>query len=156
MIGGFGANKYEHKIQALARKLPWVILEGSVSAQRKQEILSSCRYGIHGAEGEGFGIGVAEMVKAGCITFAPADGGPADILDHEALLYRSDDDAVEKICTVLSRPALQDSLLEHLRQQAGKFSAERFMRDLRTIVDKFLAGDSSGLKISRQAVEAAS
>jgi len=139
MIGGFGTNKYERKLQALARSLPWVILEGSVSEQRKQEILKSCRYGIHGAEGEGFGIAVAEMVKAGCITFAPAEGGPADILDHDALLYRGDDDAVEKIYALLSRPALQASLLEHLRQQAEKFSAERFMRDLRTIVDKFLA-----------------
>ncbi len=155
MIGGFGTNRYERKIQALARRLPWVTTEGSVSEQRKQEILSSCRYGIHGAEGEGFGIAVAEMVKAGCITFAPADGGPSDILDHEGLLYRGADDAVEKICAVLSRPALQASLLEHLRQQAGKFSAERFMRELRTIVDTFLTDDSSGLKTSRQAVEGA-
>ncbi len=155
MVGGFGTKKYERKIQALARRLPWVILEGSVSEQRKQEILRSCRYGIHGAEGEGFGIAVAEMVKAGCITFAPAEGGPADILDHEALLYRGDDDAVEKIYAVLSRPALQASLLEHLRQQAGKFSAERFMRDIRAVVDKFLTGDSSGLKISHAAVKGA-
>ena len=139
MIGGFGTNKYERKIQTLARRLPWVILEGSVSEQRKQEILRSCRYGIHGAEGEGFGIAVAEMVKAGCITFAPAEGGPADILDHNALLYRGDDDAVEKIYAVLSRSALQANLLEHLRQQARKFSAERFMRDLRTIIERFLA-----------------
>jgi len=44
---------------------------------------ASSRYGIHGAEGEGFGIAIAEMVKAGCVTFAPAVGGPAEILDHE-------------------------------------------------------------------------
>ena len=152
MIGDLGTNKYARKIQALAHRLPWVIPEGSVSEQRKQEILSSCRYGIHGAEGEGFGIAVAEMVKAGCIPFTPVEGGPAEILSHEALLYRDDDDAVEKICAVLNRPALRASLLEHLRRQAEKFSAENFMRDLRAVVDKFLTGDSSGSKISRAAV----
>ena len=142
MIGDFGTNKYARKIQALTRGLPWVILEGSVSEQRKQQILRSCRYGIHGAEGEGFGIAVAEMVKAGCIPFTPVEGGPAEILNHEALLYRDDDDAAEKICAVLSRPALRASLLEHLRRQAEKFSAENFMRDLREIVEKFLAKSS--------------
>ena len=155
MTGDFGANKYARKIQALARSLPWVIPEGSVSEQRKQEILRSCRYGIHGAEGEAFGIAVAEMVKAGCITFAPVEGGPAEVLGHDALLYRDADDAVEKICAVLSRPALRASLLEHLRRQAEKFSAENFMRDLRAIVAKFLTADSSGLKASRVAVEGA-
>ena len=40
---------------------------------------------------------------------------------------------------MLSRPALQASLLEHLRRQAGKFSAEDFMWDLRVMVEMFLA-----------------
>ena len=77
--------------------------------------LTGCRYGIHGREGEAFGIGVAEMVKAGCITFAPAEGGPAEILAHQALLYENDADAVEKISAVLSHDVLREELIWHLR-----------------------------------------
>jgi len=143
IIGPLDNSPYSKRIASLARKHPgWVLPEGSRAAEDKLRILTECRYGIHAREGEAFGIAVAEMVKAGCITFAPAEGGQAEILDHDALLYRGDDDAVEKICAVLSRRALQASLSEHLRQQAKKFSAENFMRDLRAIVDKFLAKSS--------------
>ena len=120
----------------------WIVLEGRLFGESKARILAESAYGIHARSSEAFGIAVAEMVKAGCITFAPAEGGPAEILSHEALLYRDDEDAVEKICAVLSRPALQATLLEHLGRQAEKFSAENFMRDLRAAVEKFLAKSS--------------
>jgi glycosyltransferase involved in cell wall biosynthesis len=138
LVGGFGATVYSRTIQTLVQELPWVVLEGSVSEQSKIQILTSSRYGIHGAQGEGFGIAIAEMVKAGCIAFAPAEGGPAEILSDPALLYRDDDDALEKITAVLSDEQLQQKLLAHLRGQANKFSAERYMHGLRAAVGKFL------------------
>jgi glycosyltransferase involved in cell wall biosynthesis len=138
LIGGFGKNIYARSIQMLARSKPWVTLEGALSQQRKIEILTASRYGIHGAEGEGFGIGVAEMIKAGCITFAPAEGGPAEILEHAELLYRDDHDAVEKIIAVLDDDKLQRKLLAHLVLQGEKFSAENYMRGLRTAVEQFV------------------
>ena len=103
----------------------------------KAQILAACRYGIHGREGEAFGIGVAEMVKAGCITFAPAEGGPAEIVNHEALLYRDDDEAIEKITAVLDQRALRGELIDHLRNQAKHFSPEAFMTGLREAVTTF-------------------
>ena len=104
----------------------------------KAQILAACRYGIHGREGEAFGIGVAEMVKAGCITFAPAEGGPAEIVNHEALLYRDDDEAVEKITAVLDQRALRGELIRHLRNQAKHFAPEAFMTGFREAVYDFL------------------
>ncbi|MGA7871730.1 MAG: glycosyltransferase family 4 protein [Candidatus Binatus sp.] len=143
IIGPLDNSPYSKRIGSLALGHPeWVLLEGSRAGEDKLRILTDCRYGIHARKGEAFGIAVAEMVKAGCITFAPAEGGPAEILDHDSLLYRDEDDAVEKICAVLSRPALQASLLEHLWRQAEKFSAENFMRDFRAAVEKFLAKSS--------------
>ena len=38
------------------------------------------RYGIHTMENEHFGIGVAEMVRAGCIPFVHDSGGPVEIV----------------------------------------------------------------------------
>jgi glycosyltransferase involved in cell wall biosynthesis len=138
LIGGFESNVYARHIHALAQKLPWVSLEGSLSQRRKEEVLSTCAYGIHGAEGEAFGIAVAEMVNAGCITFAPVEGGPAEILNHDALLYRDDDDAVDKIIAVLRDTELQQTLLAHLCQHAGKFSTENYMCGLRAAVERFI------------------
>jgi len=104
IIGPLDSSPYSRRIGSLAQRHPeWVILEGSCVSEKKAGIMANCRYGIHGREGEAFGIGVAEMVKAGCITFAPAEGGPAEIVSHAALLYRDNDDAVEKIRTVLNR-----------------------------------------------------
>ena len=138
VIGGLDANQYARKIQQLAAELPWVVLEGSVSDERKKEIMRSSRYAIHGAEGEAFGIAVGELLKAGCLTFASACGGPAEILDHEALLYQSDDEAATKISTVLENGRLREHLRNHLRRQAEKFSIRNFNTALHEIVEDFL------------------
>ncbi len=138
VVSGFGTDTYARTIKSRLKDLPWVVIDGSVSDKRKREVLTGSRYGIHGAEGEAFGIAVAEMVRAGCITFASVEGGPAEILDHPALLYRDEDDAVEKICAMLASERLRYELSAHLRRQADKFSAENFMSVLREIVAEFL------------------
>jgi glycosyltransferase involved in cell wall biosynthesis len=139
IIGPLDNSHYARTIASLAQRYSeWVLLEGLQAGEEKRRIFEACRYGIHGREGEAFGIAVAEMVKAGCITFAPAEGGPAEILDHEALLYRNDDDAVEKITAVLDSQMLRDKLNRHLRRQAEQFSPESFMAGLRSAVNRFL------------------
>lgn len=138
IVGPLDNSPYSRTIVSLAQLHPeWVLLEGRCVGDEKARIMAECRYGIHGREGEAFGIALAEMVKAGCITFASAEGGQAEIVDHEALLYRSEDDAVNKIVAVLKDGALRKSLRHHLRGQAGKFSAEHFMSELRAAVERF-------------------
>jgi glycosyltransferase involved in cell wall biosynthesis len=139
IIGPLDNSPYSRTIASLASRHPeWVLLEGRCMGDEKTRIMGECRYGIHACEGEAFGIGVAEMVKAGCLTFAPAEGGQSEIIDHEALLYRGDKDAVEKISAVLSSRALQLELSGHLRRQAQRFSTEKFMDGIRVVVDEFL------------------
>jgi glycosyltransferase involved in cell wall biosynthesis len=139
IVGPLDSSRYAKTITALARQNSnWMVLEGLKVGREKERLLSACRYGIHGREGEAFGIAVAEMVKAGCITFAPAEGGPAEILRHDALLYSGHDDAVAKIAAVLERKALRSELAAHLRRQGEQFSPERFMSGLRSVVQDFL------------------
>lgn len=138
VVGECDASPYAKTIAALAAQYSeWVFLEGRKVGAEKSRILAECRYGIHGREGEAFGISVAEMVKAGCITFAPSEGGPAEILAHEALLYRNEDDAVKKIIAVLEYEALRKQVAVHLRDQAAKFSPELFMAGMREAVDSY-------------------
>ena len=139
IVGQLDSSRYAKAISALAaRNSNWVVMEGKVVGSAKERMMAECLYGIHGREGEAFGIGVAEMIKAGCITFAPAEGGPAEILGHDALLYHGNDDAVRKIIAVLASESLRTQLAKHLRLQAGRFSPQRFMSGFRSAVDDFL------------------
>ena len=92
---------------------------------------------------------MAEMVKAGCAPFIPAEGGQAEIVDHPALMYRSVDEAVAKIDAVLRTPALQAELRTHLADQGELFSAERFMVGIRQAVETFLATRGSQREVGR-------
>lgn len=116
----------------------WIRIEGAIHGDRKARILSSCRFGLQMCANEAFGIAVAEMVKAGAITFAPQHGGPAEILQHSDLLFSNETDAVDKIEAVLTSPERQAGLRDHLASRSNLFSAERFMREARSRVSEAL------------------
>ncbi len=140
VIGGTGETTYGKSVGDLCKaQRDWVTMEGSRFGEEKTSLLAQHRFGIHACQGEAFGISVAEMVKAGCITFVPTEGGQAKIVNHESLMYDNVEDAVEKIDIVLRKPQLQAELSEHLKRQGEQFSVERFMVGLRAAVEKFLS-----------------
>lgn len=130
--GNYLINKYRGEES-------WISFEGECSGPRKHDLLSRHKFGIHGCSGEAFGIAVAEMVKAGCITWVPDDGGQTEIVDHPMLKYSSIDDAVDKIDRVLRQRKLQNELTQYLKLQALKFSEENFVNGLQKVVQSFLA-----------------
>jgi glycosyltransferase involved in cell wall biosynthesis len=141
ILGGVDDSPYGRKIKRLAEKhRKWVLLEGWVAGRRKAELIAGHRYGINGRQNEPFGIAAAEMVKAGCIVFVPDSGGQKEIVDHPALTFRDDDEAVEKIAAVLRNAELQEKLRNHLARQAQMFSAERFQQQIRDVVWQALSG----------------
>lgn len=116
----------------LARHAAWVRIEGSLSRRDVAERVSRCRYGIHGMVGEHFGIAVAEMQRAGCLVFAPARGGPAEILGGDRrLLYDDPSAAVERIDRVLRDAALREDARRASAVRSDRFTAERFVAALR-------------------------
>ena len=119
----------------------WIVPEGRVSGARKAQILAHCRFGIQACGAEAFGISVAEMVKAGAIVFAPADGGQTEILDQPYLLFSNVNEAVEKILAVLENTSLQSDMRTHLKGQAQLFSAQSFMQEVRACFTEFLNAD---------------
>ena len=139
VIGKITNSAYGKKIRKFCyHHREWIISEGSCFGDKKQSLLTGHKFGIHACQGEAFGIGVAEMVKAGCIVFTPSEGGQAEIVNHQSLLYDSLDDAINKIDTVLQQPKLQSLLRNHLEKQGMKFSTNNFMHGLRAAVEKFL------------------
>lgn len=135
VVGPTVDGTYQREVDALAASREHVRLEGEVSRSRLVELACTHRYGIHGKEYEHFGMAVAELAAGGTIPFVPATGGQHAIVDdREELLYESVDDAVEKIDSVLSDPALQRTLRMGSRTIRRRFGRERFKETVRSVV----------------------
>jgi glycosyltransferase involved in cell wall biosynthesis len=134
ILGGLDDSTLGVTLLRMAVQRGWIRLEGRTFGQRKIDLMAGHRFGINARENEPFGIAPAELVKAGAITFVPASGGQAEIVNHPMLTFENEDAAAQKICTVLSSAALQENLRQHLAKQARKFSAESFEAGIREVV----------------------
>lgn len=135
ILGGIDDSDYAIKVRNLAEHFhDWVFLEGWTLGDRKRELLAGHRFGIHARPNEPFGIAVAELVLAGCVVFVPSGGGQMEIINHPALIYESDADAVEKIDAILTRDAEQEKLRNHLQGHSKSFSVETFVQAIRHTV----------------------
>jgi glycosyltransferase involved in cell wall biosynthesis len=138
IIGGADESSYSDKVNKLCSKnSEWVIQEGRLFGKNKVDLLLKHLFGIHARQAEPFPGAVIEMMKAGCIVFVPNEGGQIEVVNHPALIYNNVDDAVSKIERVLNDNAFQIELQKHLAKQAEKFSTERFMKEIREVVQHF-------------------
>lgn len=143
IIGPTVDETYYEEVAALATERPYVKLEGETSRERLVDLASSHRYGIHGKEHEHFGMAVAELAAGGCLTFVPASGGQPEVVgDHEELLYRSVNDAIEKVDRLLSRPGSPDDLRVDPEEVHERLGRERFKAEIRALVENSLVGTS--------------
>jgi glycosyltransferase involved in cell wall biosynthesis len=122
----------------------WIFLHENIPLGELASLVGEHRYGIHGMRDEHFGIGVAEMVRGGCVPFVPDSGGQVEIVGHaERLLWKTPEEAVRKILHVLRNSDAQTELIEHLRQRRDVFTTERFVDRIREVVREFASQGSS-------------
>ncbi len=118
----------------------WVEIETGVSRERLLEAIHRARYGIHAMHEEHFGIAVAEMMRAGCVVFAHASGGPPEILGGlDQLLFADAEDAVKKIDALLANESALNEVRTSLAARADRYSAEHFSGAIREVVARFIA-----------------
>jgi glycosyltransferase involved in cell wall biosynthesis len=141
IVGPVGDRAYMQKVISTQKRLgSWIKIEGPVERSVLAELVSQHRFGIHGMLNEHFGIAVAEMVKAGCIVFIPNNGGQVEIVDSDdRVLYSTEEEAVEKIARILDNANEQQDLSETMRKLGQRFSAERFIGEVREAFNNFLA-----------------
>jgi glycosyltransferase involved in cell wall biosynthesis len=138
IIGGIIDNRYGRSLKELFQKhQKWVFLDGWLGEKKKKEIIVRHHFGISGCRNEAFGIAVAEMIKGGCIVFVPSGGGQVEIINHPSLIYENEEDAVEKIETVLENKKIQDDLHQHLSLVSQTFSIENFQKEIKNIISEF-------------------
>jgi glycosyltransferase involved in cell wall biosynthesis len=129
----------------------WVVLHGPVYGEDKTAFLAQFRYALHTRADEPFGITLVELMKAGCIPFAPNSCGSAEILNHPAVLYASEDQAVAKIRELFSDPGLSQSVRASLKQRADYFSTATFSESVVSLVSNLLeeAPSKAGVHFSQ-------
>jgi glycosyltransferase involved in cell wall biosynthesis len=134
-----GADAYHRHILARVRASGgWITYHEGLSREALSRLIADNRYGIHGMRAEHFGMGVADLVRGGCITFVPEQGGPREIVGaHARLLYTSAADGADKIRRVLKDREEQTALRSHLAPRRDLFSESRFMERMRDIVATF-------------------
>jgi glycosyltransferase involved in cell wall biosynthesis len=132
-------RRYFDRLDSLARSLgDWIQFRQNVSRDEMRGLMGSLRYGIHGMREEHFGMAPAEMARSGIIVWVPKGGGQMEIVGHEpALMYDSEEEAAARITAVLADPAAQQRLRGALAARAELFSNDRFVREIREVVDAF-------------------
>jgi glycosyltransferase involved in cell wall biosynthesis len=133
------SRRYFRSVASLAASLgSWVQLRDRLTRDEVRAHMASHRYGIHGMREEHFGMAPAELARAGAIVWVPRGGGQVEIVGREpALMYDSEDDAVQKIESTLTSASEQQRLRAKLGAIGGQFSTARFMAQVRAIVDEF-------------------
>ena len=139
LAGNGGDRAYFQDLKRLAAMSgEWIAMHDGISTEEKSLLLATHRFAISARPNEPFGIALGETVKAGCITFVPNGGGQVEIVNHPALVFEDEADAVGKIEAVLKSSAEQEHLRDHLRQSAKRFSPESFQAQIRQVVKDFL------------------
>jgi glycosyltransferase involved in cell wall biosynthesis len=142
------ARRYRARLVDLARSLgptsarstsadqPWIAFEENISRDQMRALMATHRYGIHGMREEHFGMAPAELARAGCIVWVPKGGGQMEIVNREpALMYDSDEGAVQSIVRTLNDPAEQERLRRALAG-SERFSTAHFVERVRAIVNE--------------------
>ena len=132
------ARPYMARLTQQARELgSWIEFKHDLTRDAVRQLMASHRYGIHGMREEHFGMAPAELARAGCIVWVPRGGGQMEIVGREpALMYDSDDDAVEKIRRTLG-DATEQARLRSLLEASERFSTGHFVQQVRDIVADF-------------------
>ncbi len=149
IYGELKKSKYVSNIEKLCKiNKDWAFLEGVILGEQKYKELSKHKYAISGRRAEPFGISVAEMVKAGCLVWVPDGGGQVEIIEDARLTYKSIEDAVTKIQSVLRSAVLQEVLRERLKKRHLLYSTDRFIKEIRDVIFKFIRKDRVSVSIN--------
>lgn len=73
-----------------------------LSRDELESVISSCKWGLHCAKYEHYGLSAIELQRLGCITFVPDYCGQTEIVEYGLLKYVDLDDLVNKFIKVYS------------------------------------------------------
>lgn len=130
LVGSETDDAYASRVRAAVSDTPGAAQLGRLPRDRLHRLLGRCRFGLHAAPHEHFGLGIAEMLEAGMIPFVPEGGGQVEVVGGRRELVLRDvrrpDEAARQILDVLSDSAAVDELRGTLEALRGRFTPEVF------------------------------
>jgi glycosyltransferase involved in cell wall biosynthesis len=141
LVGPDSDGEYAREVERSAADREYVHLDGEVSREKLVELVSSHRYGLHGARHDGFSTAVAELVAGGTIPFVPDRGSLPDVVGTDELTYDTAEEAAGCIDRVLSNPNRARKLRRAIPGVGDRFSRRRFHRQMREIVAEELSAE---------------
>ena len=130
-----GSPDYRERIRALAQGKNWIEWHEALPLAELEALAGRCRYGLHCMESEHFGIAVAELLTAGCVTLVHDSGGAPEIVDDPRLVYRDAADGGARLAALAADPDGTRALQRALRARGERFSPEAFRAAFRRAFD---------------------
>lgn len=127
--------------QSAARDRDWIEFREDLSRDAVNRLIGESRYALQAMEDEHFGMATAELARGGCLVFAHHSGGTPEVLGDPALLWTTEDEALARIGSMVGDAAARDAVRRRLRAHARRFAPERFVADLRAIVNAWRSGE---------------
>ncbi|MBP9719514.1 MAG: glycosyltransferase, partial [Candidatus Levybacteria bacterium] len=123
---------YEEELRSLARGT--IEFVGEVSDEEKIELMTNAKAYIMAAEDEDFGILPVEAMAAGCPVIAYKSGGVREtVIDGKTGIF-FDELTVESLREVLKQFEKTKISSDACRKRAEEFSKERFMQNIKKIL----------------------
>lgn len=114
----------------------WLRLEANAPRDRLDQTLRDHHFGLHLARDEGYGMAVAEMLLAGCLTGISDSGGQREIVTEPELRFKDVDDAVEKWDRILSCPDLRQRLSISQQRRRDLYTREVFEARFQEVLER--------------------
>lgn len=143
LAGGSDDEKLLAELRVYERlHFEWLTLAIDLPRPELDQLITRHRFAIHAMVDEHYGMAVAELVLAGCLTFVHDSGGQVEIVSQPEARFSDVADGVEKIERVLTNPTLANNLLEAQAGQQDRLGRARFVRDMENFMDRLEAGDA--------------
>lgn len=107
LIVGSADAAYAADINKLIAGKSYVEWKQGLNREQLESVISSCKWGLHCALFEHYGISALELQRLGCLTLVPNSCGQAELVEDARFSYKDIDDLVEKFSNIYLDESLQ-------------------------------------------------
>ena len=111
-IIGSPAGAYEQTINELIVDKPYISWKSGLSRAQLEEAAAQCKWGLHCAPYEHYGLAAIELQRLGCLTLVPDSCGQSELVADDRFKYSSEQELYEKFLAIYSDPDLQKRMNE--------------------------------------------
>jgi glycosyltransferase involved in cell wall biosynthesis len=133
LILGNGDGAYADSITRAIEGHPFIEWKRGLPRSQLEQEIQACKWGLHCAPHEHYGLAAIELQRLGCLTFVPNSCGQAELSKDERFKYSDDEDLFNKFSSVLTSSTLREDLNNQrvaLVQQHLTGSHDQYMFDL--------------------------